>query len=685
MSAGASWNTDAQFIDEINPELIWTNGAINSFLRGNERFIIVAAKGMGKTLLMRHKRKLLEGAHDGSLSIPRNKMSDYVTLGGVLPKDLISSMKDVKFWQDVWEISIAISVLLNFPHRLSDNEKVAAASEIGRAVLPSTLAADLLNALNGVHREERVPSSVLVMLFKESKSHIEQARTITLPIIHDLCVRYVASACYVFIDSFDQALNDILPGEIDVWCAGQCGLMRAAWELSRHNRHLKVFATIRQEAYASFRNAETLNIQGSVLLIEYLKEDLHQIFDRAVKHYEQLDSIEEFVGLKKVYNGYLQIYEGVFDYIFRHIIGSPRWLMILGQKLSDSLPSEQGTLGISPPKRQKAVTNLVNEESSNKLAMDYLTKEMQIFFRGADVQHFVSKLIASINSTVLSLSNMQRLSAKFINDGAWRGTEHPFCLLFNLGLLGYVEHEPSSRDRRQTFKKPYEFNWSFEEIMPRNPASYYLLHPCLHHAVQQRNPRFSYNRVRIGDELPWTEKDDEIIAQEKIKIFVSYSHADWAQVEPLVDMLEDLMNLKTAGHDIWLDRWKLQGGRWIQDQISEGLKASDFLLPVFSANSLRSAAVAVEWKTKFAAKFHADDDKVLPVLLEGIEFNDLPDYLRNIWAYKYDGSIGTLQRIVDDLLFWKSERDAAQTNKKPGRRRVAHIPKARDPSAREAH
>ena len=334
--------------------------------------------------------------------------------------------------------------------------------------------------------------------------------------------------------------------------------------------------------------------------------------------------------------------------------------MILGQKLSDSLPRERVSAGLSAQKRQKAVTNLINEESSNKLAMDYLTKEMQMFFKGADVQHFVNRLIASINSTVLSLSNMQRLSAKFLSEGVWHGTEHPFCLLFNLGLLGYVEHEPSSRDRGQKFKKPYEFNWNFEEIMPVNPASYYLLHPCLHHAVQQRNPKFSYNRVRIGDELPWTDEDDEIIAQEKIKIFISYSHADWTVVEAFVDTLEDLMNLKTAGHDIWLDRWKLQGGRWIQDQISEGLKASDFLLPVLSKNSLKSAAVAVEWKTKFAEKLNANDDKVLPVLLEDVEFGDLPDYLKNIWSYRYDGSSGTVKKIVDDLLFWKSERDSAQ-------------------------
>jgi len=294
-----------------------------------------------------------------------------------------------------------------------------------------------------------------------------------------------------------------------------------------------------------------------------------------------------------------------------------------------------------------------------------------MFFRGADIQHFINKFIGSINSTVLSLSNMQRLSARFLSDGVWRGTEHPFCLLFNLGLLGYVEHEPSSPARRQTFRKPYQFNWSFEEIMPINPASYYLLHPCLHHAVQQRNPNFSYNRVRIGDELPWTEKDDETVAEEKIKIFISYSHDDWDAVKPLVDTLEDMMNLKTAGHDIWLDRWKMIGGRWIQDQMTAGVKASDFLIPVFSTNSLKSAAVAVEWKAKFAEKLNANDDRVLPVILEDVGFGDLPEFLRHVWAYRFDGTGGTVKKIVDDLLFWKGEKEAARINaKKKGSRRT---------------
>jgi hypothetical protein len=179
--------------------------------------------------------------------------------------------------------------------------------------------------------------------------------------------------------------------------------------------------------------------------------------------------------------------------------------------------------------------------------------------------------------------------------------------------------------------------------------------------------------VRIGDELPWTENDDETVAKEKIKIFISYSHDDWEVVKPLVDALEELMNVKTAGHDIWLDRWKMIGGRWIQDQMTAGVKGSDFLLPVFSRNSLKSAAVAIEWKTKFAEKLKANDDRVLPIILDDLVFDDLPDFLRNIWAYRYDGTSDTARKIVDDLLFWKSEKDVAQ-NKARGKKvhRAAH-------------
>ena len=73
-----------------------------------------------------------------------------------------------------------------------------------------------------------------------------------------------------------------------------------------------------------------------MLLIEYTKRDLKEIFLNAVKYYEKVKSIEEFVGFEKMYNGYLKTHEKIFDYIHRHTIGVPRWLVTIGSEISGS-------------------------------------------------------------------------------------------------------------------------------------------------------------------------------------------------------------------------------------------------------------------------------------------------------------------------------------------------------------
>lgn len=56
------WITDAQLAHDIRAIHLHQNADIEAFLdRGNQtRTIIVASKGMGKTLVMRHKRDLLQ-------------------------------------------------------------------------------------------------------------------------------------------------------------------------------------------------------------------------------------------------------------------------------------------------------------------------------------------------------------------------------------------------------------------------------------------------------------------------------------------------------------------------------------------------------------------------------------------------------------------------------------------------
>lgn len=657
----STWITDAQFAKSIDDSYLFENARISDFLSPctYDQFIIVASKGMGKTLVLRHKRKALEDEKQGFVLIPKNKTADYVTLPSSPPKDLISSFHNDLFWEDVWKIAISISALLNFPHDISKDEVIAVQNELKRVYLPPPLADEITRSFSHDFKLERTPSSVLNILLQSGKTNIEKTRKSCVQVVWDMYNKYITSGCFIFIDSFDQALNKQFSDNLKVWCAAQSGLMKAAWEMSRHNRHSKIFTTIRQEAYSSFSDAERGNLRGNVLLIEYTKRDLKEIFLNAIKYYENVESIEEFVGFEKMYNGYLKTQENIFDYIHRHTIGVPRWLITIGSEISGLRKERVLIQDIKKRKNhQKRIADIVNRVSADDLAYVYLKGEMRLFFNGEDPEKFVDNLVSKINSSVLSLSNIERIAKKFITEHIWEGTEHPFCLLYNLGLLGIVANTPSSVKKKQVFKKPYQFDWNFERIMPTDPNSYYLLHPSLHYLIQKKNYRFNFNKIKIGDGLIWGKREEKRIKAEIIKIFISYAHTDWECVEKIVDVMEEYLNIKAILHDIWFDKWKMKGGRWLQDQMMIGIKESDFLLFMVSKDSLESSAVAVEWKSKFAEKITEGDDTVFPFIIDDSPFEKMPLYLQNIFTYRYENNKDNIHSLIDDIMFWKAEQGA---------------------------
>ncbi|MGD8909961.1 MAG: hypothetical protein PVI92_11510 [Chromatiales bacterium] len=167
----------------------------------------------------------------------------------------------------------------------------------------------------------------------------------------------------------------------------------------------------------------------------------------------------QFVGFEKMYNGYLRTHEGIFDYIYRHTIGVPRWLITIGSEISGSRKI-RGIIKDPKAKRahQKKVAEIVNRVSADDSAYKYLKGEMRLFFKGDDPERFVDNLLSKINSTVLSFSSIERISRNFIADHVWEGTHHPFCLLYNLGLLGVIASSAAGMRKKQSFKKPYQFD-----------------------------------------------------------------------------------------------------------------------------------------------------------------------------------------------------------------------------------
>lgn len=651
-----AWNTDAQLADSVDERFLATNLQIDQFLNEgvHGKFLLVAAKGMGKTLLLRHKRKQIEQSHKDYFIIPRNSTADYVNPPRSPSKGMVDLMEMKEFWQDIWTLSIAISVLLNFPHDLSDSERDATLGEVGRAELPGELVKELSNAFSKKYVIHRSPSEVLDIFLQCSVKAVEQVRSHAITIVTTLVSRHINSGCAVFIDSFDQAISTVFPDNLSIWCDGQAGLLKAAWELSRHNRHLKIYTTIRQEAFAYFNDAEINNIKGSILLIEYSKSDLQAIFSKAILHYESIKSIDEFVGLTKIYNGYLRIHEPIFEYIYRHIICVPRWLMVIGEKIS-SARQERGVIVNNSKNRQhqKLIAEIINDESSRQAAI-YLEAEMRPFFKGDTPERYIGGVLAQIGSTVLSLANLMRISEKFLNTD-WIGTKHPFCLLYNFGLLGYVARNPSGTGNKQRFKKPYEFEWNCDEVLPKDPCTYYLIHPSLHHLIQTKNYKFKFNKVRIGDGLLWGNKEVAKIQDEKIRIFISYAQTNSDLADSIAGIIDEYLSEKSIIHDIWFDKWSMRSGKWFQDQMFDGIHKSDYLILLVSKESLGSNAVEVEWKTKFKNKISKGEDTVFPFIIDNTPFSELPQYLASIHCYKYEGNRDKILRLVDDIIFWKEE------------------------------
>ena len=653
------WNTDAQFANNLDESYLHQSPPIRSFLnrKNYNKFIIVASKGMGKTLLLRHKREHLQNSPEGFSIIPSGEESaDYVTLPSSPPKSIYTSLQDSVFWQDLWQASLMISMILHQNHSLADWEKEDVLKQITSCELPEEIVEELRRNIENGHVVKRRPSAVLDLFLREGKTSFENFRAHGNAKLTNLFIQTIRSGCAVFIDSLDQELSQRFPNDLKIWCGGQIGLLKAAWQISRVNKHAKVFVTVRQEAYAAFKDTEKLNIEGSVLLIRYSQKDLKHIFELAIHAYDGNYSIPEFFGFEKIYNGFIRAREDVFSYLERHTIGVPRWLMILGEETSN-IRVERGIIKDNTRRlaHQRAVANTVNEVSSTNLAKSYMQGELRLFFNGHDPIDVISQLLAYVQSTVLSNANLQRLSERYQSENV-DSLPHPFCLLMNIGLLGHVAKSPSSSNTIQKFRKPYEFDWDYENILPPGTDVLFLLHPCIHFLARTYNDNFNYTKIKIGNGLTWTKRNQEKIDKSRISIFVSYAREDWnSSVKSVVEKLESIFNEQGLLADIWIDQTKMRSGKSFIEQMAQGISSTQYFILMVSRNSLESKVVQEEWQEKFRQIFSSRMDHIFPFFIDDTPYEKLPEFLSGIHSYRYNQDSINVIKLADDIQFWNSE------------------------------
>ena len=636
-----TWITDAERHSQLSEQNVYVTRSIEAFLSDERLFWIVASKGMGKTLLLRYKRAKMEAeaAGSGIVILPHLKPLDYVRLPTSLPNDSTHSLSDRGHWKDLWQCAITLSILTVFPFGPNDRADVTRIVKTleSQEVLPDHLIQSVIkriNRISGTPEREHLtalnPSDFLVELLQINIGQQLKLRRYCMQTIYNLYASQIRSGVFVFIDSFDQALREAFDNSnerLSIWIEGQLGLLLAAWEMSRHNPHIKIFTSIRQEAFAAFRDESRQAIFGSMLLLKYSREELRQLLNKSVSYFEKKKSLSDLIGLSTVQNQHSA--EDVFDFTLRHIIPTPRSFMVAGGEVAQECGGINDAMSIA--EKEKRFHAILRNCASEEICEDYLLGEMNLFLPTLKVRRNLDILCRLIQRNVLSRSMAQRIVNQFNEllkaEGVEPGqTVNPMCELHNIGLLGSVNTDPFDGSQRQAFRKPYEFDWQMKDTLPE--STFYFLHPSLHRLVSSANPRYRVSRVLIGDDCPWDASHKKILREELFRIFVSYSTMDKGTPEKLIARLGDSVAGRGAFVDFWFDKWKIRGGQWIQVKIEEGIKKCDLMIVLVSKKSLGSRWVETEWRAKFQQEIEDGGVKVLPVLLDEIGNTELPALLR---------------------------------------------------------
>ena len=121
-------------------------------------------------------------------------------------------------------------------------------------------------------------------------------------------------------------------------------------------------------------------------------------------------------------------------------------------------------------------------------------------------------------------------------------------------------------------------------------------------------------------------------------VFISHRGQDIKEAERLAD------EIRMAGHDVWLDQWKIDVGDSLVHRINEGLEGATYLILCYSPAAVTSPWMSREWMSALSRQLNGRGVKVLPARLTG---GEPPAILDDI---KYSDLVKDWSNGVADLL-----------------------------------
>ena len=313
------WEADAGNLSDFEnfDTFVYRNGSVNLFLNDNGKSFVIAAKGVGKTLLLSYKRYLLESKYSqhGSTNtlkfIPNQQpyISFIESIKTTLSNEHLSKLNNWEYCKRFWVLVIELCAISN--SNIDVNEMINDFPERVRRY--SHILKDLICSANSIE-----------YIFNEIISLSESTMSKMVDDVSNYigkCFSKIREGIILFLDRFDNALET---SHNDIWIPIQVGLLEAAWDVMRNNHHIKIYLSIRQEAYAAHRSRNANAIYTSVIKIEYSRTELKELVNHLVQFYEGYPSLEKFLGFNSFPNTITFKEENVFDFMFRYSIGRPR-------------------------------------------------------------------------------------------------------------------------------------------------------------------------------------------------------------------------------------------------------------------------------------------------------------------------------------------------------------------------
>lgn len=496
------WATDANQIDidELD-NLVYYNEVVRDYIRQRNKYFISGTKGLGKTFLLSLKRYKLSQEYEAQSKqqplclVPHSHpYLDFMSDLRGLTKQFENLLSDLKITKRYWMLVLRISAIsqhagLITPEDGPDLNDFPANIKLwlqGKRSDPTLIFKELL---------QRDPSK-LISLIDYTDTFLDRA------------FRRIHSATYFFIDKVDQAISQF---GTDMWINVQAGLIEAAWELMNANRHVRIFCSIRQEAFVSYHSDIKANLYSATSILRYTPDQLEEMMNQLSREYEGCTNFKEFTRLSMIRNPYRSLPEDAFHFLRRHTFGRPRDLVAIASTLS----ANQDQLS------ETTYCHLVTQTSTSGLVTG-IFEEMRAFLQCLHDLEMRKSFLNHLTSNIISRQEAEAISAEFNGvaaedlsyyEDAHHALNHPFRDLYMTGLLGVLVRDTQSDRLHQRFRQPEDLITDIVNTLPH--SNYYFIHPALQSLLlQNRSSRLQYlhQHILIGDHAAW-DRLDEVIWQ----------------------------------------------------------------------------------------------------------------------------------------------------------------------------